>query len=174
MRARFPTSGLVGRAIAATGAVLLAIALVQSPAEGDSRNFREVYQRLDITILVVVAAVVVLLLVSLAAGQGPALFIVGVLGAVVLGFFLLISIEFKFEGYARGWYLALAGSAGILAGAAVALVPMLSAREGEPELAFLPAESSRAAAPDAGWYPDPSGQARLRYWDGQSWSAQTQ
>jgi hypothetical protein len=31
-----------------------------------------------------------------------------------------------------------------------------------------------AAGPPAGWYPDPQGQARLRYWDGAAWTEQTQ
>jgi hypothetical protein len=30
-----------------------------------------------------------------------------------------------------------------------------------------------AAAPKADWYPDPQGQARLRYWDGTQWTDQT-
>jgi hypothetical protein len=30
-----------------------------------------------------------------------------------------------------------------------------------------------AAGPPAGWYPDPQGQARLRYWDGGAWTDQT-
>jgi hypothetical protein len=31
----------------------------------------------------------------------------------------------------------------------------------------------QAAGPPAGWYPDPQGQKRLRYWDGQAWTGQT-
>ena len=30
-----------------------------------------------------------------------------------------------------------------------------------------------AAGPNPDWYPDPSGQARLRYWDGQQWTDNT-
>jgi hypothetical protein len=41
-----------------------------------------------------------------------------------------------------------------------------------------PAGGSEAAGgassgPPAGWYPDPQGQARLRYWDGATWTEQT-
>ena len=39
-----------------------------------------------------------------------------------------------------------------------------------------PAASSAEAqsgGPPAGWYPDPQGQARLRYWDGGRWTSQT-
>src|SRR5438067_839083 len=35
------------------------------------------------------------------------------------------------------------------------------------------AEASQSSGPPAGWYPDPQGQARLRYWDGDAWTDQT-
>ncbi|MEM9463983.1 MAG: DUF2510 domain-containing protein [Actinomycetota bacterium] len=41
----------------------------------------------------------------------------------------------------------------------------------EPEPGSAPEpEPDLAAAPAADWYPDPSGQARLRYWDGGRWT----
>jgi hypothetical protein len=36
-----------------------------------------------------------------------------------------------------------------------------------------PAAQPDASAPAAGWYPDPQGQKRLRYWDGGRWTEQT-
>jgi hypothetical protein len=35
------------------------------------------------------------------------------------------------------------------------------------------APPSDPSGPPAGWYPDPQGQARLRYWDGSAWTDQT-
>ena len=35
------------------------------------------------------------------------------------------------------------------------------------------APPAQSAGPPAGWYPDPQGQARLRYWDGHAWTDQT-
>jgi uncharacterized protein DUF2510 len=35
------------------------------------------------------------------------------------------------------------------------------------------AEPAQSSGPPAGWYPDPQGQARLRYWDGNAWTDQT-
>jgi hypothetical protein len=35
------------------------------------------------------------------------------------------------------------------------------------------AASADPSGPPAGWYPDPQGQARLRYWDGGAWTDQT-
>jgi Protein of unknown function (DUF2510) len=36
-----------------------------------------------------------------------------------------------------------------------------------------PAQAVQSSGPPAGWYPDPQGQARLRYWDGATWTEQT-
>ena len=36
-----------------------------------------------------------------------------------------------------------------------------------------PAPTPAAGLPRADWYPDPTGQARLRYWDGRSWTDNT-
>jgi hypothetical protein len=167
--------GLLGRVIAATGVVLVVVSIFQQPFQDESRNFRELYERADIYLFVLTAAAIMLLLLSLFVGQALCLYLAGMIGALVLGYFLLLEIELKFEGYARGWYLATAGGACVVVGTAVALVPMLLARGEQPELAFLSAEPTEAAeAPQEGWYSDPSGQARLRYWDGERWSEQTQ
>jgi uncharacterized RDD family membrane protein YckC len=37
-----------------------------------------------------------------------------------------------------------------------------------------PAQAQPAPAQPAGWYPDPRGEARMRWWDGQSWTDNTQ
>ena len=175
MTSQVNAGGLVGRGLAAVGALLLLIALFQAPFAGESRNIRELYDRLDVLIIVAVVVVFALLILSFFAGRAASLFVVAILGACLLGLFLLEAVEFKFDGYARGWYLGLAGAGLIVAGASLALLPTLLAR-GEPtDLAFLPAEPTGLPdAPEPGWYPDPAGQARLRYWDGQGWSEQTQ
>jgi hypothetical protein len=68
------------------------------------------------------------------------------------------------------------GAGLVVVGGVVGLAPTLAARAGEAtDLAFVPTEPAASpAAPEPGWYPDPSGQARLRYWDGRAWSTQTQ
>ena len=35
------------------------------------------------------------------------------------------------------------------------------------------ADPAQSSGPPPGWYPDPQGQARLRYWDGNAWTDQT-
>jgi len=44
---------------------------------------------------------------------------------------------------------------------------------GRPIEELLPAEHASAGAHPAGWYADPSGQARLRWWDGSNWTDHT-
>jgi hypothetical protein len=45
----------------------------------------------------------------------------------------------------------------------------LSIPTGQPESKPAP----EASGPVAGWYPDPKGEARLRYWDGKDWTENT-
>ena len=45
----------------------------------------------------------------------------------------------------------------------------LSVPTGQPESKPAP----EASGPPAGWYPDPKGEARLRYWDGKDWTENT-
>jgi Protein of unknown function (DUF2510) len=44
---------------------------------------------------------------------------------------------------------------------------------GEQATAAQPAAGGESGGPAAGWYPDPQGQKRLRYWDGGRWTEQT-
>jgi hypothetical protein len=175
MRVRLPMTGYAGRAIAAVGAVMLIVSLFPD-AYSSSLSYWDSYRRMDVVILVVAVAAILLLLGSLYALGELLLFAVGVIGGFGLGFFLSQLIEFGLDDAAAGVYLASLGSAIILLGAGVALVPALAARAGDWQgFAFVPSEPTTApAATAAGWYADPSGQARLRYWDGQVWTEQTQ
>lgn len=66
-----------------------------------------------------------------------------------------------------GWglWLVLVSSA-VLAGTSIAL---LTARDTTASAQSAPAER---AAPAPGWYPDPQGEGRLRYWNGTMWTPQ--
>jgi uncharacterized RDD family membrane protein YckC len=50
--------------------------------------------------------------------------------------------------------------------------PAAGGFSGPPQYAQQPAQQSGGGA-KADWYPDPRGEARLRYWDGQSWTEHT-
>jgi hypothetical protein len=174
MKPHRTTASLVGRAIAAVGAIVLGVSLFQPAFEESSISFWDAYLRIDFAVLGVAVAMLVLLLVSLFAGAELLLFIVSVVASFVLGFFLLPNLEF--QGGGLGWYLAMTGAATALVGATIALVPTLVARAGEPaDTTFLPAvPTTPSTAHPAGWYADPSGKTGLRYWDGNSWTERTQ
>jgi len=42
-----------------------------------------------------------------------------------------------------------------------------------PETAYYQPQAAVAPATPADWYPDPKGEARLRYWDGANWTDHT-
>jgi Protein of unknown function (DUF2510) len=56
---------------------------------------------------------------------------------------------------------------------AAPVAPVAPQAPAPPPPAKAPEPAPAAAAAPAGWYADPSGQARLRYWDGSSWTEST-
>jgi hypothetical protein len=56
--------------------------------------------------------------------------------------------------------------------AATSVQPTTSAGGAAPAAAGA-GPGGESSGPPAGWYPDPQGQARLRYWDGGTWTDQT-
>jgi hypothetical protein len=196
-RIAVPPIGLAGRVIAAAGALLL-IASLFVEAYSDSLTYWDAYERIQYLVLILALAALALLLLSLFRLAEPLLFLVGVIGGFGLGRFLADVIEFGDFGEGRGIHLAWVGSAGLVLGAAVALAPSLFGRTDWQAQAFAPAptpvvestpeapappppseaeprapEPAAAAAPAPGWYADPTGGSRLRYWDGQSWTEHT-
>jgi hypothetical protein len=218
MRAVSPL-GLVGRVIAAVGAVVMGASIFLDIVEGGGQTYLDVFRRTDIVILVLAGAAVVLLLISLLAvdAEVACLFGVGLVGGYGLGFFTNFFIEQTFD-RGMGTWLGNVGAAATVLGAGIALLPAMMGRQARPsrDTLFAQAEPAQAHAPaqtvtptvvapstptrepeatpapasepilepeptpppastiPAGWYPDPSGQARLRYWNGDAWTEQTQ
>lgn len=56
---------------------------------------------------------------------------------------------------------------------AAASQPAPAAEPQQPATAPQPAAQPESSGPAPGWYPDPQGQKRLRYWDGSRWTEQT-
>jgi hypothetical protein len=89
-----------------------------------------------------------------------------------------VYISFHYTGLSTGFWLQPVGGLLLAAGA------LLTYLAWDADYATFPAVQSTAApvpaepAPPtpevpAGWYPDPSGTARQRYWDGRQWTSQT-
>jgi Protein of unknown function (DUF2510) len=95
-------------------------------------------------------------------------FIAGALGFIAVGLTVFTPYSLAFQQWEDlGWgaYISPAGAFAIAAGAALALAGALTIDRGPA------ADLSRAPLyPPAGWYPDPSGRSRLRYWTGTEWS----
>jgi Protein of unknown function (DUF2510) len=81
-----------------------------------------------------------------------------------------------------GYAVKAGGFLGIVGGVLVLIGGLLSTSDENESFAVAPAMQERQStirtaeskptvdAPEAGWYPDPAGQTRLRYWTGGEWS----
>jgi hypothetical protein len=186
MTSRNAPLSLTGKAIALCGSVVVCLSLTQPFAAGSDSSFWHEARGAKYFVLGAEALTLVLVFASLFAVAGLLLLGSALLEASVLGAYTFFTLEFI--GLGRAWTLGIVGSAIALVGVSVALVPIMAARTSLPDdaVAFLtPAEVTPAQrpvpslqhaatdSPEAGWYADPVGEDRLRYWDGHDWSDQT-
>ena len=106
-----------------------------------------------------------------------------VMRAAFHGVFDVLGIDYEPTGGSRsdpknppGEFIAAIGSLAVAALAAAIVYRRLgpSAGASGPSVSGSPAvlaTSSRGTTAPANWYPDPSGQHELRYWDGREWTA---
>jgi hypothetical protein len=114
--------------------------------------------------------------------------LIGLAGAVVAGFVgFVIGVAAGAMGIDSAALILVTIPIGMLIGMAVSVIPMkliLGKDFGEFRLVLLSKEESvlskpsgdapiAAAAPSAGWFSDPSGGHRLRWWDGAGWTEHT-
>lgn len=116
----------------------------------------------------------VLTLVSFFAAARILLFV------VALGAFYLLPFGIAVEGLVIDWrayveqpgnWVGIVASVVFAASAVLAYLPFLGRREVIGQAA---AHSPSATVPAAGWYADPSGVARLRFWSGSDWTEAVQ
>jgi hypothetical protein len=91
------------------------------------------------------------------------------LGVAAAGLFVLAGILNAFPAAAAAPRVAATAPTALPAAATASTAAAAPAPEQEPE----PAPPPAAEAAPADWYPDPKGEARLRYWDGSAWTDNT-
>lgn len=185
---------VIGRGVGLLGALLLLISPFLDL--GDFGSLWDIYERVDVLVLLSAIAAGALIVLDLVMRKALLLLIAAGIGLVVFGIYLPFLIESGGGGIGAflgtlGAVLVVVGSVlGYIAGpmpvaapAAAAYAPVAPApapaqpaqpAQPAPQPAQpAPAPEPAASLPPAGWYSDPSGQARLRYWDGQAWTEQT-
>ena len=165
---------LVARTIAAVGVILAVVSIwteiFKDAFGGRSETYWNIPHHgsgITILVLAIVAGVGVLLAFTL---RSPLFDRLWLLAGTALGGFLLFfpilvtsTSSASHEG-AGAWLGATAFLLFLVAGA---LLPLSAATQAESVTTAL------GAAVPADWYPDPTGQARLRYWDGATWTDST-
>jgi Protein of unknown function (DUF2510) len=142
--------------------------------------------RYPLIVTILVAAAIALAVASLAVDRWLLLALAGLISAFVLGeVFPLILPSYRYQ---IGFWLWNAGAAIMTAGSVLALTGSIDAlrraerragiafaadtsrRDADPQDTRSSATPSGAALPPPGWYPDPAGAAKERFWAGEAWT----
>jgi hypothetical protein len=192
--APLPKGGpLYARYLAALLAILVPVFLLlpQVKAGGQNAKGWETYDKIDIVTLIVCVVAVVASLASLRSVAGALPAIAAGMAFAAFGLVLALPLEARGDAsIAYGGILAFASA--FLSGAAsvyvasTAITPggetgLVGAGRGASALHRQPGlptgapqqPAQAAAGPAPGWYPDPNGVAKLRYFDGLNWTDQT-
>jgi hypothetical protein len=161
----------VGQAVAAAGSVLLLISyfLTWSDFDGQKQSLWDLLKHGDKIMTGVAIASLVMAVLSIFFVPRVLLVLSLSLGGFALGQFLPLE---SFEFVKAGQYVAIVAAAAIVAGSLLALLRLLIVDVDVQSEGLRSTPASRANP--AGWYHDPSGQAKLRYWNGSAWTDQTQ
>jgi hypothetical protein len=169
--------GEIGRYLALAGGLILVVSLFFSWSnfEGSEDAF-SLFSRIQYLLLILAVAIVVCAVMDAFIRWDGFIPIAGFLGAVAFGWPFFILVEGKFEHFYRaGWYAAAIGGVCALAGGLLAVLDEIHRLNQSESIA--PSGGSAALAPGQelpdGWYPDPWGVARQRFWSGDGWTEQT-
>jgi hypothetical protein len=193
--APLPKGGpLYARYLAALLAVLVPVFLLlpQFKAGGQEAKGWETYDKIDIVTLIVCVISVVAILASLRSVAGALPAISAGMSFAAFGLVLAAPLEASSNGASIAYGGILAFLAAFLSGAAAVFVASTAITPGgetglvgagrgasalhrQPGLPTgAPQQPAQAASgPAPGWYPDPNGVAKLRYFDGLNWTDQT-
>ncbi len=165
---------LIGRILALLSAILVVVSLFLAATFGASRW--EVDRRQSIFLFVVGVVALVAIGVSFFLAPGLAALIAAIGGG--LSFLPAFSWILYSAGHlGAGPILGSVAAVGLVAGAIMSFPsPALAelVRRGQREFDQSTTERATATAhlqPPAGWYADPTGEAKLRYWDGRQWTS---
>jgi hypothetical protein len=167
----------------------------------DSRTAWELLKRIDVVSAIFCGLAVLLLVASLASQRRSLCIAAAALLFAVFGLLLAFpldlpgqnaGVDVKIGGYLAPLLALIGAGAAVYAGELVpsgaGAAPVGAGRDADPSftkplgggLGSAPAPTGQPQAPTGGgggtapgWYDDPHGQARLRYFDGQNWTEQT-
>jgi hypothetical protein len=165
-------------------------------SDGDSRSAWKLFERIDIVSLIFCVLAGLLLAASLLIGARRSLLLAAAaLLFAAFGLLLAFPLEspaqnsqltVKIGGYLTVLVSLIGASAAVFAAERVPVggdAPVGAGRSADPAFTGpLAGAAPPTGAPQApaggggaqpGWYPDPQGQAKLRYFDGREWTAQT-
>jgi hypothetical protein len=165
-------------ALAGAGAIVAAVFVPIDKSGGkllDITHGSEMFRQTAASAVPAVGGAFAILVLALvpSAGRRAAAAIAGIGGVVALFFlFVLLSIEvpvhhIPFRELRAGAFVGLAGG---LAALVAGTIGAIGSDPAQTTTTARPQEPRRPSLAPAGWYPDPSGQARERYWDGESWT----
>jgi hypothetical protein len=154
----------------------LSLLLPYVKVEGESQSFWELATRIDVFLTVLAVAAITLGIVSFFAAGDLLLTVSGALSLVAFGMLIFTLADAQHFQYFRvAAYLAPVGA---LIASVGGMLPVLADRA---PIAISPQRAVTGSGfpppgtgPPPGWYSDPSGKARQRYWSGSEWTNQLQ
>lgn len=168
---------VIGRGIAAVGSLLLFLSLFLSYRSGGLRGW-ETFDKIDIALALLAGSCLIVVVLShfLAAISNWLSLGAACLAAASLGFFALFTAEIG-GGFGIGWYLGMFAAGAVVTGALLAFVAPAAERNPStvsPETFGASVDTAaQAELTPPGWYPDPAGTGRSRWWNGQAWGEET-
>ena len=174
--------------IGVTAVVIGGVAAIVSPLlhYGLDTSVWQLTTRYPLIVTILVAMAMALAVTSFAVDRWLLLALAGLISAFVLGaVFPLIAPSYHYQ---IGFWLWTAGAAIMTAGSLLALTGSIdglrraerragiafaadtSGADADPEDMRSSASPSGVAFPPAGWYPDPAGAGKERFWAGEAWT----
>jgi hypothetical protein len=165
--------GQVNRVVTFASGAALVCSLFLAWESGGGDAF-DTFLRVQVYLLVIAVVLLTAALVDLFVPWYGSITIASIFAAAGFGAVVFSPLESGFSHVPAGWWVALISSAAAIVVGVLAVVDLVLDRPRATH--SIPAEGSwmpLTGNPGPGWYPDPWGLARTRYWSGTSWTAHT-